>query len=166
MNREQPGKLYPVIIVDYDPAWPAIFEEEKRLLLQAVGPVISLEHIGSTAVPGIRAKPIIDILIKINETGDIESFTEKMKSAGFRFTRHPENPAPHLMFMKGYGPRGFEGQAFHVHVRYRGDWDEPYFRDLLKARSDLAREYERLKQDLERKYKTTGRPIPGERPGS
>lgn len=131
-----------------------------------MGPVISLEHIGSTAVPGIKAKPTVDILIEIDRAADIAAFIENMKAAGYQFTRRPENPAPHLMFMKGYGPRGFEGQAFHVHVRYRGEWDEPYFRDLLKARSNLAREYDRLKQDLERKYKTTGRPIPGERPGS
>jgi len=57
------------------------------------------------------------------------------------------------MFMKGYTPQGFEGQAFHVHVRYSGDWDELYFRDYLLANPDIAAEYGKLKLELQKKYK-------------
>ena len=49
-----------------------------------------------------------------------------------------ENSAPHIMFAKGYTPEGFAGQAFHVHVRYKGDWDEIYFRDYLLRHYDVA----------------------------
>ena len=50
-----------------------------------------------------------------------------------------------MMFVKGYTKAGFKGQAFHIHVRYKGDWDEIYFRDYLIAHPEVAREYEDLK---------------------
>ena len=57
-----------------------------------------------------------------------------------------------MMFMKGYTPRGFEGQAYHIHVRYPGDWDELYFRDYLILHPDSARKYGELKLQLKEKY--------------
>jgi len=57
-----------------------------------------------------------------------------------------------MMFMKGYTPQGFQGQAYHVHVRYSGDWDELYFRDYLQTHRKVADEYGRLKIELKDKY--------------
>lgn len=57
-----------------------------------------------------------------------------------------------MMFVKGYTIHGFEGQAFHVHVRYKGDWDEIYFRDHLRNNKQKAREYEKLKLATKYKY--------------
>jgi GrpB-like predicted nucleotidyltransferase (UPF0157 family) len=56
------------------------------------------------------------------------------------------------MFMKGYTAHGFEGQAFHIHVRYRGDWDELYFRDYLISHPEIADEYGKLKSALQKRY--------------
>jgi GrpB-like predicted nucleotidyltransferase (UPF0157 family) len=64
----------------------------------------------------------------------------------------PENPPPHMMFVKGYTPEGFLGQAFHVHVRYPGDWNEIRFRDYLRIHNTIAKEYEALKIRLAQKY--------------
>jgi GrpB-like predicted nucleotidyltransferase (UPF0157 family) len=75
-----------------------------------------------------------------------------MKAAGFIYNRQPGNPPPHMMFMKGYTPEGFKGQAFHVHVRYGGDWNELYFRDYLEEHPDVAAKYEALKMQLKGKY--------------
>lgn len=58
-----------------------------------------------------------------------------------------------MMFMKGYTPNGFKGQSFHIHVCYKGDWDELYFRDYLLRHSDIAKEYGSLKYKLMKKYK-------------
>lgn len=57
-----------------------------------------------------------------------------------------------MMFMKGYTLKGFSGQAYHVHVRYPGDWDEIYFRDYLISHPEVAHEYETLKRELSEKY--------------
>jgi GrpB-like predicted nucleotidyltransferase (UPF0157 family) len=57
-----------------------------------------------------------------------------------------------MMFIRGYTPEGFKGQAFHVHVRYSGDWDELYFRDYLVAHREIVEEYGRLKITLKQQY--------------
>lgn len=57
-----------------------------------------------------------------------------------------------MMFLKGYTPEGFKGQAYHVHVRYRGDGDELYFRDYLLAHPETAKEYGELKLKLKKQY--------------
>ena len=57
-----------------------------------------------------------------------------------------------MMFMKGYTPNGFFGQAFHVHVRYPGDWDEIYFRDFLRTHPEAAAEYASLKHQLKKQF--------------
>ena len=67
---------------------------------------------------------------------------------GYHLIPKPENPPPHLMFVKGYTPEGFRGQAFHLHVRYAGDWDEPYFCEYLRRNPAVAAEYARLKREL------------------
>jgi GrpB-like predicted nucleotidyltransferase (UPF0157 family) len=71
-----------------------------------------------------------------------------MLDLGYHYINKPENQPPHMMFVKGYTTNGFVGQAYHVHVRYTGDWDELYFRDYLKKNNDIAKEYENLKIKL------------------
>ena len=94
----------------------------------------------------------IDILLEIKDDTDIERLISNMHSAGYIYSEQPNNPAPHMMFMKGYTPEGFKGQVFHVHVRYSGDWDELYFRDYLLAHPEIADEYGKLKLELKKKY--------------
>ncbi len=64
----------------------------------------------------------------------------------------PDNPAPHMMFIKGYTPRGFKGQAFHVHIRYPNDWDEVIFRDYLVTHPEVALVYGKLKIKLKNQF--------------
>ena len=60
-----------VVIVDYDPAWPQMYEEEKALILGAMGErLLAIEHVGSTSVPGLAAKPIIDIIAGVRRLDD------------------------------------------------------------------------------------------------
>lgn len=72
--------------------------------------------------------------------------------AVYRINDHPENLEPHLTFVKGYTKHGFRGQAYHVHIRYRGDWDEIRFRYYLIKNKEIAKEYETLKLELAEKY--------------
>jgi len=155
MSNRELGQLFPIIISDPDPNWIALFNEEKRMITNSLGVqnIISIEHIGSTSVPNLKAKPTIDILIEVPSNFKKDEFIEKLYGLGYLFTPKPENPAPHMMFMKGYTENGFRGQAYHIHVRYSGDWDELYFRDYLIANPDIAEEYGELKVRLANQFK-------------
>jgi len=152
MSPEELGLLFPVVITEYNPGWPLLFKKEKESLEDGPGSgnIVSIEHIGSTAVPGLPAKPVIDILIEIDSSDD--SIKNYFRTLGYHFIHRPDNPPPHMMFVKGYTIQGYSGQAYHVHVRYRGDWNEIYFRDYLTRHTETAREYADLKYKLAKKY--------------
>lgn len=154
MTNEELWALFPIVVSGHDPVWPERFLEEKKLLEQAAGiqNIVRINHIGSTAVPDLPAKPTIDILLEIKKYTEVKELISNMQSAGYIYSEQPDNPAPHMMFLKGYTPQGFKGQAFHVHVRYRGDWDELYFRDYLLMHPDIAAEYGKLKLELKERY--------------
>lgn len=158
LSPEELGKLFPIIVVEYNSEWPAIFEQEKKRLQNLLGDLaIRIEHFGSTAVPGLAAKPTIDILIEIpkGKTAEKQIITS-MQEADYHYIPRTDSPPPYPMFVKGYTPEGFKGQAFHIHMApgdHSGLWDRIYFRDYLINHSETAREYERLKQELAVKHK-------------
>jgi GrpB-like predicted nucleotidyltransferase (UPF0157 family) len=155
MSPEELGMLFPIAIVDYCPGWPLTFLDEKRKILEAMDEVsgLQIDHIGSTAIPGLAAKPTIDILIQITSDTNQEKLRSHLKDIGYQCIPKPENPPPHMMFVKGYTENGFDGQAFHIHVRYHGDWDELIFLNYLKQHPKTAREYESLKKELAVQFK-------------
>ncbi len=155
LSPDELGKLFPIILSDHNPQWPLLYRTEKNKLEKALGSgnIISIEHIGSTAVPNLISKPTIDTLIQIPEKTDKQHIIEQITNIGYQYIPQPDNPAPHMMFAKGYTKDGFKGQAYHIHVRYSGDWDEPYFRDYLTQNPGTASEYAKLKQELAVKYR-------------
>lgn len=155
LTTEELGQLFPVIIEDYNPEWPEIYLLEKNNILNVIGPdgILSIEHIGSTAVPGLCAKPTIDILLKIPDTSDCDLLVSSLKKIQYHYISKPENPPPHMMLTKGYSKKGFSGQAFHIHVRYSGDWDEIVFRDYLISNPAVAHKYCELKRKLAIRYR-------------
>jgi GrpB-like predicted nucleotidyltransferase (UPF0157 family) len=155
LTNNELGKLFPIIISEPDPNWKKLFMAEKKKIEKVLGSkeIVRLEHIGSTAIPGLKAKPSIDILLEITETAEHRVLIDGLGKLKYHFIPKPENPAPHMMFVKGYTKNGFEGQAFHVHVRYGGDWDELYFRDYLIQNPRVAKEYEKVKIKLSKEYK-------------
>lgn len=154
MTPEELGQLFPIILANPNPEWSKFFEIEKNNIERTVGSenIIRIEHIGSTAVANLISKPTIDILVEIPEDTDNQQIIDRIKSMGYYFISRPENPAPHMMFARGYTKDGFKGQAFHIHVRYAGDWDELYFRDYLRQHPEIASEYAELKKDLAKEY--------------
>jgi len=154
MTNEELWALFPILLTEHDPAWAERYAQERECILSAVGQenIVRISHIGSTAVPGLIAKPTIDILLEITDTCDTERLKAALIADGYQFSPQPKNPPPHMMFMKGYTPRGFEGQAFHLHVRYSGDWDEMYFRDYLISHPEIAKEYGELKARLRQEF--------------
>jgi GrpB-like predicted nucleotidyltransferase (UPF0157 family) len=154
LSIEELGKLFPIKISGYDPAWKNLFISEKQIIQKAIGTknIIRIEHIGSTAVPGLCAKPTIDILIEIKNKTDSASIINNLKQIEYHYISKPENPPPHMMFVKGYSKEGYIGQTFHIHVRYGGDWNELIFRDYLIQNPKTAQEYGELKLRLSTDY--------------
>lgn len=155
MTADELGRLFPIFLSDYNPEWPEIFEKEKKLLLGIFKPVEINEifHIGSTAIPGIKAKPTIDILFEVPKSISDKTIIDKIKSLGYDFIRQPDNPPPHMFFPKGYTTEGFKGQAYHIHVRYPGFRDEVIFRNCLRNNPKSAKAYEELKIKLSYEFK-------------
>ena len=155
MTTDELGQLFPVIIVDYNPDWPKLASIESRKIIETVGKefISRIEHIGSTAIPGLCAKPTIDFLLEILEITNCDLLIKQLQKIDYQFIPKPENPAPHMMFAKGYSESGITGQTFHIHVRYPGDWDEIVFRDYLIKNQSVKADYAKLKRKLADEYK-------------
>lgn len=150
-EAERLGKLYPIILEEHKSDRFAQYEAEKAFLCELFGDaVLRISHIGSTAVPKLIAKPTVDILLEIRESVDLSPITEQLTAVGY-ITNNP--PKDIVMYLKGYGKSGFEGQTFHIHVRTLGDYDELYFRDYLLLHPEAADEYEQLKLSLQKRFK-------------
>lgn len=155
MADEERAKLFPIILNDYIPAWPQWYAEEKERLIQLIGAgnIVRVNHIGSTAVPGLTAKPTVDILLEIAENTDVEKLIASLPDDEYVCLRQQTNSTLDLiMFLKGYTCAGFAEKVYHIHVRYPGDWDEPHFRDYLIAHPEAADAYAALKRDLKERF--------------
>jgi len=146
-----------VEIVNYDPRWPALFDQEAKRLRATLDPslIVGLEHFGSTSVPDLSAKPIIDILIAVRSLADAEvAFVEALRNLDYVYWA--ENPRKDRMFfVKGMPPFGSR-RSHHVHVTEPDGemWQRLAFRDYLRARPEEARTYERLKRRLAAEHPT------------
>jgi GrpB-like predicted nucleotidyltransferase (UPF0157 family)/N-acetylglutamate synthase-like GNAT family acetyltransferase/ferredoxin len=152
VTDEERARLFPVILSDYNPAWPQWFTEEKENLLRLIGVnnIARIRHYESTSIPGLLAKPTVDILLEIIQDTDIDKLITSLPYPEYICLNPPTTPSepPHLMFLKGYTPTGFADKVYHTHVRYPSDWDELHFRDYLIAYPETAAEYATLKAKL------------------
>lgn len=144
-----------VEIVDYDPTWPAMFSAEaERLRTVLAGEDIdAIEHFGSTAVPGLAAKPVIDILLTVPSLAEArKTFPDRLATLDYVFWRDDPRPG-RLYFVKGMPPFG-EKRTHHLHVCERPGklWSQLRFRDHLRAHPEDAERYAALKRDLAARY--------------
>jgi GrpB-like predicted nucleotidyltransferase (UPF0157 family) len=150
VSKKRLSELFPVILEPHNPEWITYYFIEREFLQTLFDDrILRINHIGSSSVPGLIAKPTIDILLEITKDIDLSLITEKMRDEGY-IVNTPEKDI--IMYLKGYTPRGFEGQCVHIHVRHYDDWDELYFRDYLIAHSEVAQKYGNLKLMLREKY--------------
>lgn len=140
-GREKPN----IVIVDYDPKWPARFEHQRTRIADALGDAaLRIEHIGSTAVPGLAAKPVVDLLVTVESPDDENTILPALEAAGYELrVREPG----HRMFRT-------PARDVHVHIWPEADPEvERYirFRDQLRRSADDRRAYEQLKRELSAK---------------
>jgi GrpB-like predicted nucleotidyltransferase (UPF0157 family) len=142
----------PVEIVDYDPAWPQRFAEEAARLRALLPPQLlgRIEHIGSTAVPGLAAKPIVDVAV---EVADLESVRRTvapiLEREGYAFLWRPSSRgAPDIDYAWFIRRDAAGRRTHHVHMLPPGSpyWDRLTFRDHLRAHPEAAAAYGALKR--------------------
>lgn len=137
--------------MDYDPAWAEAFAVERALLAEALGPGVSaIEHVGSTAVPGLAAKPIIDIAVELYDGEDVIRRVAAIEALGYAYRGDTLMAGRHF-FQKPAGAESFHGRTHSLHVYEFGhpDFFEVIaFRDFLRAHPEHAAAYGALKRDL------------------
>ena len=149
MSLEELWQLFPIFLTEHQDYWRAWYVDEKACLEKIIPQAARIEHIGSTAVSTIWAKPIIDILVEVSKEYDMSGIKDSLVKNGYICMSHSDG---RYSFNKGYTENGFSEKVFHLHLRYVGDNDELYFRDYLVEHPDIAREYEKLKLALWKKF--------------
>ena len=150
LKDEDFKRKFPIKLVKHNSEWLTWYEDEKtNLLAKFENYKVSLYHIGSTAIPNIYSKNIIDILI---ETIDDRNFGNIVKILSKEWELR-WNEDDRAFLVKGYGVNGFQDKVYHLHVRIKGDIEEVKFRDVLIKNPKIAKQYETLKLDLEQRYK-------------
>lgn len=147
MSLEELWELFPVFLVPHNDKWNKFYDEMESFLKITLSQcqVERISHIGSTAISGIWAKDIVDVLIEVSKDSDIENTAKVIEKNG---VIRMSTEAGRISFNRGYTKDGFADKVFHVHLRYTGDNDELYFRDYLNEHTQIAREYEKMKLKL------------------
>lgn len=154
MSNEELWKLFPIILKEHNSEWADWYNSEEKLLYEIIGKdnIMRINHIGSTSVNGLLAKPTVDILLEIADDFDVDKLVGILKQYGYIcMTEQSRNPLD-LTLVKGYTESGFAKKVFHLHIRYFGDWNELYFRDYLRINKDVANKYGNLKIRLKEQY--------------
>lgn len=140
----------PVWIVPYDVTWPEQFAQLARPLRNALGPVaLRIDHIGSTSVPQLAAKPVIDIQISVADFEPLDVYRLPLESLSYIF--HADNPERTKRFFREAPGR----RRVHIHVRRVGSFSEQFallFRDYIRTHPDIAFQYAQLKIGLAQQY--------------
>jgi GrpB-like predicted nucleotidyltransferase (UPF0157 family) len=147
LTREQ------VSIVPYDELWPGLYAMEEERLIRALPPglVRRIAHIGSTAVPGLSAKPIVDIQVEVTTLDHVQrEVVPTMEDMGYEFIWRPTigEEAPFYAWFIKRDPAGHRTHHVHMIEPDQASSDRIRFRDMLRTDPELARKYETLKNDL------------------
>lgn len=140
-----------VFLVDHDDRWKESFREEAALLRKLLGlHVVAVEHIGSTAVPGLKAKSLVDLLVGLDGLADYDRFDFKSLSAhGYYGLRNAQVEGKRVIAKFRQPDPPVKTHVVHI-VRHGGDWWQKHllFRDRLRENPEAAEDYERLKLEL------------------
>lgn len=149
MTLEELWQLFPIIFTEHKTCWANWYKEEVTQLKSILPSNTDYHHIGSTAIEGIMAKPIIDIIIAVRSPDQVKQAANSLQKHGYTIMSVAPN---RISLNKGYTENGFAEKVFHLHVRLRDDVDEIYFRDYLNTHPAAIQEYEQLKLRLCKQY--------------
>jgi GrpB-like predicted nucleotidyltransferase (UPF0157 family) len=139
-----------IAVVPYNPEWPLLFAELASRIRTALGPLaLRIDHVGSTAVPGLAAKPIIDVQVSVELFDSIGEIEKAMNSIGFQ--HRPDNPDKTQRYFREVPG----GRRTHIHIRRTGSFQEAFtllFRDYLRSHPSDAGAYEENKFELAKTY--------------
>lgn len=162
IDVEIPGRASPprrgrIVVEAYNPQWPALFEEERVQILSAVGELaVAVEHVGSTAVDGLAAKPIIDIAVGVRAVDDLDRCIGPLQRLGYEYEPAYEVSLPTRRYFRKNDVQGRRTHNMHVTVYGSTFWQlHTLFRDYLRAHPEKAREYAELKKDLAAESEST-----------
>lgn len=143
-------KTYPIVLVPANPDWPSLYEAERDRLRGIFGARnFKIYHIGSTAVPNLKARDIIDILVEVPNGEDMNFLAFLLVKSGYKKMVTEKS---RISLNKGYREDGEVSQIYHIHLRRPEDIDEIYFRNALRKSPNLAKTYENLKEKLAEEY--------------
>lgn len=147
------GVPRPVVIVPYQTEWPLLFEQEATRIRAALGDLlVSLEHIGSTSVPGLAAKPIIDMLAGLRSLDDTPRFAPALINLGYRYFPEHETEMPDRRYFSRILD---DNHGYHLHMVEPGTrfyQRHLAFRNYLRGHPETAAEYAALKLELSAKF--------------
>ena len=137
---------YVIEIKDYSDEWPMLFRELGIRMKEALGNVaIRIDHIGSTSIAGLAAKPIIDVQISVKELDPVDPFRVPLEQIGYIWRKdNPERTKRYFRELPGK-------RRTHIHVRKAGSWSEQFallFRDYLREHLEEQKRYEKVKREL------------------
>ncbi|WP_192346211.1 GrpB family protein [Algoriphagus sp. Y33] len=160
LKKDDWNRFFPIHLESHNPRWSAVFQKEKELIFSQIKTFepILIEHVGSTSIPGIKAKPYIDILIVIGEELLFnEDIISALTAIGYTYFFVPkrENIEAYMSFGKGYNLEGKPEQIFHIHMCPENNITvkQREFRDFLRANPEQAKAYEKLKLESAEKFK-------------
>jgi GrpB-like predicted nucleotidyltransferase (UPF0157 family) len=144
--RQTSTERSPIVVVDYDEGWPALFEEIAGEIRAAVADLdVKIEHVGSTAVPGLAAKPIVDVDVVVGSTDNVPDAIERLRALGYVY-QGDKGIAGREAFL---WPPGSEPHHLYVVVAGSAPYrDHVDFRDYLRRHPEVAQEYASLKRRL------------------
>lgn len=144
-----------VHIVSYDLSWPSLFAQERNLVLESVGQrVEEVKHIGSTAIPGLDAKPVIDLMVGLKSMAHASCCVEPLTNLGYSYWAEGAQPHHHL-FVRFVDP-AMSARTHNLHLVEAGGqyWEERLlFRDYLRKHLEAAKEYAQLKYRLASRHR-------------
>lgn len=136
-----------IILVPYDPDWPHLYALARAELLALLPePPVLIEHIGSTAVPGLAAKPVIDVIVLVTDMRPVLDHMPVLAAAGYEY--RPDVSTPERIFLRRYGPDGVRTHHLHIHTDADDVHRHVMFRDALRADPGIRVAYCDLKRDL------------------
>lgn len=143
-----------ILLEEYNPAWPTMYERERSRIVGALGDrAIGIEHVGSTSVPGLAAKPIIDIQLVVQDCADDDAYVPALEAAGYVLRIREPAETGNPLFTGTEPHRVFKGSDvdLNLHVWSLGSLEIPrnlVFRDWLRTHPEDLALYERTKRDL------------------